>query len=102
MTGQITEEEAFTHPQRNIITKVMGTDKMVIPDVYIKRINFYDYLLLNSDGLTDFVRPNTIQTQLSEPLPLEEQGETLLNLAQEYHSTDNVSFVLAEIEGDKV
>ena len=29
MTGQITEEEAFTHPQRNIITKVMGTDKRV-------------------------------------------------------------------------
>ena len=26
MTGQITEEEAFNHPQRNIITKVMGTD----------------------------------------------------------------------------
>lgn len=102
MTGQITEEEAFTHPQRNIITKVMGTDKMVIPDIYIKRMKFYDYLLLNSDGLSDFVRPKIIQQQLSQPISLEEQGQALLNLADEYHSTDNISFVLAEIEGDRV
>ncbi|MEJ7346185.1 protein phosphatase, partial [Staphylococcus haemolyticus] len=33
MTGQITEEEAYRHPQRNIITKVMGTDKRVSPDL---------------------------------------------------------------------
>ena len=33
MTGQITEEEAFNHPQRNIITKVMGTDRRVSPDI---------------------------------------------------------------------
>lgn len=102
MTGQITEEEAFTHPQRNIITRVMGTDKFVVPDIYQKRLNFYDYLLLNSDGLSDFVRPSIIQQQLNQPLSLEEQGEALLQLAQTYDSTDNVSFVLAEIEGDRV
>lgn len=36
MMGQITPEEAFHHPQRNIITKVMGTDKLVTPDVFVK------------------------------------------------------------------
>lgn len=102
MTGQITEEEAFTHPQRNIITKVMGTDKFVVADIYVKRLNFNDYLLLNSDGLTDFVRPHLIQEQLNQDLPLETQGQALLDLAQAYDSTDNVSFVLAEIEGDRV
>ena len=34
MTGQITKDEAFHHPQRNIITKVMGTDKRVSPFIY--------------------------------------------------------------------
>jgi len=52
--------------------------------------------------LSDFVRPKIIQQQLSQPISLEEQGQALLNLADEYHSTDNVSFVLAEIEGDRV
>ena len=37
MIGQITEEEAFNHPQRNIITKVMGTDRRVAPDLFVKR-----------------------------------------------------------------
>ncbi len=64
LTGQITPEEAFTHPQRNIITKVMGTDKRVSPDLFIKRLNFYDYLLLNSDGLTDYVKDNEIKRLL--------------------------------------
>lgn len=102
MTGQITEEEAFTHPQRNIITRVMGTDKFVVPDIYVKRLNFNDYLLMNSDGLTDFVRPFQIKEQLNQDLPLEAQGQALLELAQIHDSTDNVSLVLAEIEGDRV
>ena len=38
--GEITKEEAFTHPQRNIITKVMGTDKRVNPDIFTTIQNF--------------------------------------------------------------
>ena len=64
MTGQITEEEAFTHPQRNIITKVMGTDKRVSPDIFTKRFNHYDFIMLNSDGLTDYVRGESIHESL--------------------------------------
>lgn len=37
MIGQITAEQAFNHPQRNIITKVMGTDKLVTPDIFVKK-----------------------------------------------------------------
>ena len=40
ITGQITEDEAFNHPQRNIITKVMGTDKRVSPDLFVKANTF--------------------------------------------------------------
>ena len=43
----------------------MGTDKRVSPDLFIKRTHFYDYLLLNSDGLTDYVRDYEIQELLS-------------------------------------
>ena len=42
----------------------MGTDKRVSPDLFIKRLNFYDYLLLNSDGLTDYVKDNEIKRLL--------------------------------------
>lgn len=102
LTGQITEAEAFTHPQRNIITKVMGTDKRVNPDLFVKRLNFYDYLMLNSDGLTDYVKNQEIQQQLNTEGTIEEHGKELMQLAMDYHSRDNVTFILAAIEGDKV
>jgi len=102
MTGQITEEEAYHHPQRNIITKVMGTDKRVSPDLFIKRLNFYDYLLLNSDGLTDYVRNYEIQEELKQEASLEDHGESLMRLAFAHESRDNISFILSAIEGDRV
>lgn len=102
MTGQITEEEAYHHPQRNIITKVMGTDKRVSPDLFIKRLNFYDYLLLNSDGLTDYVRNYEIQEELKQEVSLEDHGESLMRLALAHESRDNISFILSAIEGDRV
>ncbi|MCJ1656535.1 Stp1/IreP family PP2C-type Ser/Thr phosphatase [Staphylococcus sp. NRL 16/872] len=102
MTGQITEEEAWSHPQRNIITKVMGTDRRVNPDVFIKRFSYYDYLLLASDGLTDYVREARILEALSESLSLEEHGNQLIQLALYHRSKDNISVLLAAIEGDNV
>ncbi|MBL7573030.1 Stp1/IreP family PP2C-type Ser/Thr phosphatase [Staphylococcus saccharolyticus] len=102
MTGQITKEEAFNHPQRNIITKVMGTDKRVSPDLFIKKTQFYDFLLLNSDGLTDYVRDYEIQEVLNEEASLDDHGEKLLSLAMAHDSKDNVSFILSSLEGGKV
>lgn len=102
MLGQISAEEAFNHPQRNIITKVMGTDKVVTPDIFVKKTNFYDFLLLNSDGLTDFVRNHMIQEALMQETDLETHGQNLIELALSQDTNDNVSIVLAEIEGDKV
>lgn len=102
MIGQISAEEAFTHPQRNIITKVMGTDKLVTPDIFVKKTNFYDFLMLNSDGLTDFVRNHMIQEVLIQDNELETHGQNLIELALSQDTNDNVSLILAEIEGDKV
>ncbi|MBL7565443.1 Stp1/IreP family PP2C-type Ser/Thr phosphatase [Staphylococcus saccharolyticus] len=102
MTGQITKEEAFNHPQRNIITKVIGTDKRVSPDLFIKKTQFYDFLLLNSDGLTDYVRDYEIQEVLNEEASLDDHGEKLLSLAMAHDSKDNVSFILSSLEGGKV
>ncbi|MBF7017319.1 Stp1/IreP family PP2C-type Ser/Thr phosphatase [Staphylococcus durrellii] len=102
MIGQITEEEAFSHPQRNIITKVMGTDKLVSPDIFVKRFNYYDYLILNSDGLTDYVRDNQLQEIIGDNDSIDSIGAKLIEVALTNDSNDNISFVLAQIEGDKV
>lgn len=102
MLGQITEEEAFQHPKRHIITKVMGTDKHVKPDIYTRRTNFYQYLLLNTDGLTDYVTKAEMHELLMQQEGLKATGDALLARAEENEAKDNVSFILAEIAGDPV
>lgn len=99
MLGEITEEKAYHHPRRHIITKVMGTDKRVTPDIFIKRTHFYDYLLLNTDGLTDYVRSEQLHTILTNASSVEEAGEELLKTAQVEGAQDNISFILADIAG---
>ena len=42
----------------------MGTDKRVSPDIFTKRFNHYDFIMLNSDGLTDYVRGESIHESL--------------------------------------
>ncbi len=69
--------------------------------MFIKRLNFYDYLLLNSDGLTDYVKDNEIKRLLVKEGTIEDHGDQLMQLALD-HSKDNVTFILAAIEGDKV
>ncbi len=76
-------------------------DKRVSPDLFIKRLNFYDYLL-NSDGLTDYVKDNEIKRLLVKEGTIEDHGDQLMQLALDNHSKDNVTFILAAIEGDKV
>ncbi|MBI5974563.1 Stp1/IreP family PP2C-type Ser/Thr phosphatase [Staphylococcus canis] len=102
MLGEITEEEAYHHPRRHIITKVMGTDKLVTPDIFVNKTKFYQYLLLNSDGLTDYVRTEEMHEILREARDIKEAGTLLLNLAREVEAKDNISFIIAEIAGEPV
>ncbi|EGQ2723501.1 Stp1/IreP family PP2C-type Ser/Thr phosphatase [Staphylococcus pseudintermedius] len=102
MLGEITEEEAFVHPRRHIITKVMGTNRFVTPDIFTKRTQFYQYLILNSDGLTDYVKPYQLHELLNEGKTIQEIGDDMLAVAEEREAKDNVSFILAEIAGEPV
>ncbi|SUK82101.1 Protein serine/threonine phosphatase PrpC, regulation of stationary phase [Staphylococcus aureus] len=57
----------------------MGTDKRVSPDLFIKRLNFYDYLLLNSDGLTDYVKTMKLSVLLVKEGTIEDHGDQLMH-----------------------
>src|SRR5690606_6421061 len=52
-TGQISEEEAKTHPQKNYIIKSLGTEATIEPDYYEVQLLPYSYLLICSDGLSN-------------------------------------------------
>ncbi len=91
--GEITEEEARVHPQRNIILKALGLDRRIDPEVISVRIKPGDVFLLASDGLTGLVGDDLIARALAESGPVEAAGR-LVDLAMEAGGIDNISVVV--------
>lgn len=92
--GNITEEEARRHPDRNLITRALGPEGAVLSDSYLVRLCPGDSLLLCSDGLVDTVTSGEMETEILR----EEDGdlclESLLKLAKSRGASDNVTAVL--------
>ena len=53
--GDLTPEVAKSYPGKNLITRAIGTEPLVMCDIYHKEVNKGDYLLLCTDGLVDTV-----------------------------------------------
>lgn len=92
--GQITEEEAMNHPQKNIITQSIGQQDPVKPDIGLAVLHEGDYLIINSDGLTNMVTNGQIQEVLSTDLSLQEKAATLVHMANVAGGLDNISVAL--------
>lgn len=92
----ITEQEAKTHPRRSHITRAMGTDEMVIVDIFKYKIDRGDRILLASDGLTGFVEDKTIKEIIIGCEPIVNLTEKLINIANDIAGRDNISVILIE------
>lgn len=98
-SGEITKEEAINHPKKNVITKAMGSDRLIQPDIFRLRNKQYDYILLASDGLTDVLREDRIHsTVYQKNLSLQERLDSLIRQAEENASRDNISICLADLK----
>lgn len=99
--GQITPEQARTHPQRNLLYRSIGTDPSVEVDTFSEQVEPGDVVLLCSDGLFNHVRDEEIaQIALTQPDP-DRACEQLVALANERGGRDNISVVIVRVEGQK-
>lgn len=94
--GDITPEEAQSHPNKNLITKAIGTEPEVVGDVYTLPVRSGDYILLCSDGLTNLASEEEILREF-EGHTLEQCSEMLIHLALSKGAPDNVTVVVMEI-----
>lgn len=95
--GQLSEEEARLHPQKNIITQSIGQHQPVEADIAIKTLEPGDYVLINSDGLTNMVSKEDIRDILSSEVPLENMAESLVRFANNAGGTDNITVALLRL-----
>lgn len=97
-SGEIQKEEMRTHPNKNIITRALGTDNLVRPDCFEVKVEEGDVLLLCSDGLTNMVDDYDIEEIVKrhkEDMKL--AGENLVRQANEAGGKDNISVILVRL-----
>ena len=92
--GIITHEQARHHPQKNVITRALGSDREVDADIYTVNVALGDSLLLCSDGLSNIVPEDEITAVLSDSADAESACRDLMELALSRGAPDNVTIVV--------
>jgi PPM family protein phosphatase len=92
--GRMTQAEALRSPLRNVITRALGTQCRVTPDVFALEAEPEDLFLLCTDGLTRELSDSIIESLLSTDLPLEEACLRLVNAAKKAGGHDNITCLL--------
>jgi len=92
--GRMTPAEALRSSLRNVITRALGTQSRVTPDVFALEADAGDLFLLCSDGLTRELSDEHIQSLLAVDRPLEDLCAGLVNAAKKAGGHDNITCIL--------
>jgi protein phosphatase len=96
--GKITEEEAESHPHRNVITRALGADARVSVDSADQVGKDGDVVLICSDGLSAQVSDDAIAAVMAAESDLQKAARVLVEQANAAGGIDNVTVVLGRIE----
>lgn len=96
-TGELMPEDARFHPNKNIITRALGTNEDVKADFFEVKLEKADTILLCSDGLSNMVEDREIERIVKETQDVEKASETLVELANQNGGTDNIAIVMIQI-----
>lgn len=95
--GLLTQEQAKHHPQRNLVTRALGSKPAVDVDLFEGEISSGDTLLLCSDGLTGRVEDHEIAT-IVRAFPPMQATQALVTAAKEQGGNDNITVLLVSAE----
>jgi len=97
-SNQITADEIYTHPQRNLIYRSLGAGhKTVEVDIFHETLLPDDVLLLCSDGLWEMVRQQDLLRLLSEESSPQKICDQLIDLANTNGGEDNITAVVVHV-----
>jgi serine/threonine protein phosphatase PrpC len=94
--GGITEQEAAQHPQRNVLTRALGTEESVQVDLKPCAMLPGDRVLLCTDGLSGYLGAEEIRAVVSGTGDLELVVQALLKRALDAGGADNVTIIVVE------
>ena len=95
--GELTPELARTYPGKNYITRAIGTENLVLSDIYHLDVARGDCLLLCSDGLSNLMDDQEILFEVLHGVNKQYCCQRLLDIAKNRGAPDNVTSVLVLI-----
>ncbi|GAA5415059.1 protein phosphatase PrpC [Paraliobacillus ryukyuensis] len=100
-SGQISKEDADFHPRKNVLTKALGTEAILQPDIFEASWKQDDQLLLCTDGLTNKLSDEELSRFLTDDKSNQEKAEMLIDTANERGGEDNITLVISSYETNK-
>lgn len=97
-SGEISEEQARTHPRKNMLMKAIGTEISIDPDILIVSLRAEEYMLICSDGLSNMVSAEQMVHVLQSEATLHAKVETFIELANEQGGEDNISLIISRVK----
>ena len=98
--GILTEEEAKTHPLKNVVTRALGGGPSVSPDIREMEFAPGDAFLFCSDGLTTMLSDEEIRDTVAAEEEKDAQAlcQALIDLANDKGGVDNITVVFVRVE----
>ena len=98
MKGSLTAVEAESHPQRNVLTRAIGTAASIEVDIIVETVSKGDILILCTDGLSNLVNLEEIKQMAGGNETLGERARHFIERALDRGGDDNVTVVLYQVE----
>lgn len=92
--GELTREQARTYPGKNLITRAIGTEPVVEPDIFHYKADRGDYLLLCTDGLSNVIDEQEMLFEVIHGDDQQQCCQNLLDIAKSRGAPDNVTCAL--------
>ena len=96
--GYLTPEQARTHPYSNVITRCVGANNDVMPDIYVGTVKPLDLFLLASDGLTGMLEDYQLAELLSPERMPQDEVDALIAEANRHGGLDNITAIIVRID----
>ena len=96
-SGSITKEDAKHHPQKNVITRALGTNNSVETDFYEFEVLDGDVIMLCSDGLVNMLDDGVILSMITECRDFSAVANDLVTAAENAGGDDNITVILIKL-----
>lgn len=97
MRGQIDRKQARTHEKKNIITRAIGAEATVEPEMFTVDIQKGDKILMCTDGLSNMIEDADMLKIVKDSKDINEAVNELVITANQNGGTDNISVLMIEI-----